>query len=66
VAKAAVPAKVAQETQRVLAEKRIDLNHWVLFDGEAILLFADSEDLADLHNFNQFKMKAQKVRVADI
>jgi hypothetical protein len=31
-----------------------------------VLLFADSEELADRHNFNQFGLKAQKVRVADV
>jgi hypothetical protein len=66
VAKAAVPPKVAAETRKALDDKRIDLAHWVLHDGSVVLLFADSEELADRHNFNQFGLKAQKVRVADV
>jgi hypothetical protein len=66
VAKAAVPAKVATHTRKALDEKRIDLSHWLLHDGTDVLLFADSEELADRHNFNQFGLKAQKVRVADV
>jgi hypothetical protein len=66
VTKAALPPKVATEIRKVLAEQRIDLSHWALHDGDAVLLFADSEELADRHNFNQFGLKAQKVRVADV
>jgi hypothetical protein len=66
VAKAVVPPKVATHTRKALDEKRIDLSHWVLHDGQDVLLFADSEELADRHNFNQFGLKAQKVRVADV